>query len=145
MLGYLLQSVLITILSDLITYELPPPSSKPIWIGLLTSFSLVFAATAPYLKLLGQAEPIRILRNDFAFNLETNVGIYSLAAITLTVFLLILLEDITLVISILIGMTILIAVLSLLGYSIVWMLSKYVDVSGSGWRLGLKNISRRRN
>ncbi len=144
-LGYLLQSILITVLSDLIANDLPPPSSKPIWIGLLTSFSLVFAATAPYLKLLGQAEPIRILRNDFAFNLETNVGIYSLAAITLTVFLLILLEDITLVISILVGMVILIAVLSLLGYSIVWLLSKYVDVSGSGWRLGLKNISRRRN
>mgnify|MGYP001157433234 CR=1 FL=1 len=145
MLGYLLQSILITVLSDLIANDLPPPSLKPIWIGLLTSFSLVFAATAPYLKLLGQAEPIRILRNDFAFDVETNIGIYSLAGITLTVFLLILLEDITLVISILVGMAILIAVLSLLGYSIVWLLSKYIDVSGSGWRLGLKNISRRKN
>jgi putative ABC transport system permease protein len=143
--GYLLQAVLITVLSDLIANDLPPPSLKPVWIGLLTSFSLVFAATTPYLKLLGQAEPIRILRNDFAFDFETNIGIYSLAGITLTVFLLILLEDIVLVISILGGMIILITVLSLLGYSIVWVLSRYIDLSGSGWRLGLKNISRRRN
>ena len=45
--GYLLQSVLITVLSDLIANDLPPPSLKPVWIGLLTSFSLVFAATTP--------------------------------------------------------------------------------------------------
>jgi len=143
--GYLLQSILINVLKDFIVNELPAPSLKPIWIGFLTSFSLVFAATAPYLKLLGQAEPIRILRNDFAFRFEANIGIYVLAGTTLTVFLLILLEDIALVISILVGMIILVAVLSLLGSSVVWLLSKYIDVSGSGWRLGLKNISRRRS
>ena len=143
--GYLIQSLLISLLDELIGNELPPPSLKPFFIGFLTSFSLVFAATAPYLKLLGEVEPIRILRDDFAFHLKNNIGIYTLAIVTLTVFLLVLLEDVSLVLSILGAMCVLVIVLSVLGYFVIWLLSLYSNVSGSGWRMGLRNISRRRN
>ena len=143
--GYLIQSLLISLLDELIGNELPPPSLKPVFIGFLTSFSLVFAATAPYLKLLGEVEPIRILRDDFAFHLKNNIGIYTLAIVTLTVFLLVLLEDVSLVLSILGAMCVLVIVLSVLGYFVIWLLSLYSNVSGSGWRMGLRNISRRRN
>ena len=143
--GYLIQSLLISLLDELIGNDLPPPSLKPVFIGFLTSFSLVFAATAPYLKLLGEVEPIRILRDDFAFHLKNNIGIYTLAIVTLTVFLLVLLEDVSLVLSILGAMCVLVIVLSVLGYFVIWLLSLYSNVSGSGWRMGLRNISRRRN
>ena len=143
--GYLIQSLLISLLDELIGNELPPPSLKPVFIGFLTSFSLVFAATAPYLKLLGEVEPIRILRDDFAFHLKNNIGIYTLAIVTLTAFLLVLLEDVSLVLSILGAMCVLVIVLSVLGYFVIWLLSLYSNVSGSGWRMGLRNISRRRN
>jgi len=143
--GYLIQSLLISLLDELIGSDLPPPSLQPVFIGFLTSVSLVFAATAPYLKLLGEAEPIRILRNDFAFHLKNNIGVYTLAILTLTAFLLVLLEDVNLVLSILGAMCVLVIVLSVLGYFVVWLLSLYSNVSGSGWRMGLRNISRRRN
>jgi putative ABC transport system permease protein len=143
--GYLIQSLLISLLDELIGNDLPPPSLKPVSIGFLTSFSLVFAATAPYLKLLGEVEPIRILRDDFTFHLKNNIGVYTLAILTLTVFLLVLLEDVSLVLSILGAMCVLVIVLSVLGYFVVWLLSLYSNVSGLGWRMGLRNISRRRN
>ena len=143
--GYLVQSLLINLLDELISSDLPPASLKPVSIGFLTSFSLVFAATTPYLKLLGEVEPIRILRNDFTFRLKNNIGIYTLAILTLTVFLLVLLEDVNLVLSILGAMCVLVVILSVLGYFIIWLLSLYSNVSGSGWRMGLRNISRRRN
>jgi putative ABC transport system permease protein len=143
--GYLLQSILIGVLKDLIDAELPNASIKPVGIGFLTSFCLVFGAASPYLKLLSEAEPIRILRNDFHFKLKNNLVIYAVALITLVIFLLLLFEDVFLVLSIIAAMIILAVVLYIIGSLMVYLLSFFQSSSGIGWKLGLKNIVHRRS
>ena len=143
--GYLLQSILIGVLKDLLDAELPSASFKPIGIAFLTSFCLVFGAASPYLKLLGEAEPIRILRNDFQFKLKNNLAIYAVALFTLVVFLLLLFEDIFLVSSIMGAMIMLASVLYVIGSLMVHLLSFFQSSSGIGWKLGLKNIVHRRS
>lgn len=143
--GYLLQSILIGVLKDLLGGDLPNASIKPVGIGFLTSFCLVFGAASPYLKLLSEVEPIRILRNDFHFKLKNNLVIYSIALLTLVVFLLLLFEDVFLVLSIIAAMIILAITLYIIGSLMVYLLSFFQSSSGIGWKLGLKNIVHRRS
>ena len=143
--GYLLQSLLINALQDIINTELPPPSFKPVILGFVASFCVVFGVASPYLKILSESEPIRILRNDFSIGMTRNLMIYLVASATMLIFLIILFKNIELILYIvgaLIAVTIL---LFLIGKGMIYALSLIKLSSGIGWKLGLKNIVQRGN
>lgn len=143
--GYLLQSLLISALQDIINTELPPPSFKPVILGFVASFCVVFGVASPYLKILSESEPIRILRNDFSIGMTRNLMIYLVASATMLIFLIILFKNIELILYIvgaLIAVTIL---LFLIGKGMIYALSLIKLSSGIGWKLGLKNIVQRGN
>jgi len=143
--GYLLQSLLISALQEIINTDLPPPSLKPVILGFVASFCVVFGVASPYLKILGESEPIQILRNDFSIGMARNLMIYLVASATMLIFLIILFKNIKLILYIvgaLIAVTIL---LFLIGKGMIYVLS-FIKLSSSiGWKLGLKNIVQRGN
>ena len=144
-LGYLLQSLLIGALQGIITADLPPPSFTPVILGFVTSFCVVFGVASPYLKILSESQPIRILRNDFNIGVTSNAMIYLVAAITMFVFLIIVFKNIELIFYIvgaLIGVTL---ALFIIGKALIYFLSFLKLSSGIGWKLGLKNIVHRGN
>ena len=144
-LGYLLQSLLIGALQGIITADLPPPSFTPVILGFVTSFCVVFGVASPYLKILSESQPIRILRNDFNIGVTSNAMIYLVAAITMFVFLIIVFKNIELIFYIvgaLIGVTL---ALFVIGKALIYFLSFLKLSSGIGWKLGLKNIVHRGN
>ena len=144
-LGYSLQHLLLSTLQGIIIIDLPPPSLRPVIIGFTTAAFVVFATTAPYIKILSETEPIRILRNDFAIRLSSNFIIYLVAFFTMFGFLGVLFQDIKLILYIVMALILVTFTLYLIGKLLIYVLSLIKFSNGTGWNLGLKNIVQRGN
>ena len=144
-LGYALQHLLLSTLQGIINVDLPPPSFRPVIIGFITAAFVVFATAAPYIKILSETEPIRILRNDFIIKLSSNFIIYLVAFFTMFVFLGVLFQDIKLILYIVMTLICVTSALYLIGKLLIYVLSLIKFSNGTGWKLGLKNIVQRGN
>jgi len=143
--GYGLQHLLLSTLQGIINADLPPPSSRPVILGFITAAFVIFATASPYIKILSETEPIRILRNDFNIKLSSNLMIYLVAFFTMFGFLGALFQDIKLIIYIVISLILVTFFLYLIGRLLIYGLSRVKFSYGTGWKLGLKNIVQRRN
>ena len=143
--GYGLQHLLLSTLQGIINADLPPPSSRPVILGFITAAFVIFATASPYIKILSETEPIRILRNDFNIKLSSNLMIYLVAFFTMFGFLGALFQDIKLIIYIVISLILVTASLYLIGRLLIDGLSRVKFSYGTGWKLGLKNIVQRGN
>ena len=144
-LGYALQHLLLSSLHGIINADLPPPSFRPVIIGFTTAAFVVFATSAPYIKILSETEPIRILRNDFVIKLSSNFIIYLVAFFTMFGFLGVLFQDIKLILYIVMTLVCVTFALYLIGKLLIYVLSLIKFSNGTGWKLGLKNIVQRGN
>ncbi len=143
--GYGLQHLLLSTLQGIINADLPPPSSRPVILGFITAAFVIFATASPYIKILSETEPIRILRNDFNIKLSSNLMIYLVAFFTMFGFLGALFQDIKLIIYIVISLILVTFSLYLIGRLLIYGLSRVKFSYGTGWKLGLKNIVQRGN
>ena len=143
--GYGLQHLLLSTLQGIINADLPPPSSRPVILGFITAAFVIFATASPYIKILSETEPIRILRNDFNIKLSSNLMIYLVAFFTMFGFLGVLFQDIKLIIYIVISLILVTFFLYLIGRLLIYGLSRVKFSYGTGWKLGLKNIVQRGN
>lgn len=143
--GYALQHLLISTLQGIINANLPPPSFRPVILGLITATFVVFATAAPYIKILSDTEPIRILRNDFTIKLSSNFIIYLVAFFSMFGFLGILFQDLKLILYIVITLVVVTFALYSIGILLLYALSFMQFSNGTGWKLGLKNLVQRGN
>ncbi|MDB3867398.1 hypothetical protein N9333_01070 [Gammaproteobacteria bacterium] len=143
--GYGLQHLLLSTLQGIINADLPPPSSRPVILGFITAAFVIFATASPYIRILSETEPIRILRNDFNIKLSSNLMIYLVAFFTMFGFLGALFQDIKLIIYIVISLILVTFFLYLIGRLLIYGLSRVKFSYGTGWKLGLKNIVQRGN
>ena len=143
--GYGLQHLLLSTLQGIINADLPPPSSRPVILGFITAAFVIFATASPYIKILSETEPIRILRNDFNIKLSSNLMIYLVAFFTMFGFLGALFQDIKLIIYIVISLIVVTSSLYLIGRLLIYGLSGVKFSYGTGWKLGLKNIVQQGN
>ncbi len=143
--GYGLQHLLLSTLQEIINTDLPPSSSRPVILGFITAAFVIFATASPYIKILSETEPIRILRNDFNIKLSSNLMIYLVAFFTMFGFLGALFQDIKLIIYIVISLILVTFFLYLIGRLLIYGLSRVKFSYGTGWKLGLKNIVQRGN
>ena len=142
--GWLIQYILVDLIKGIIDSDLPNPSLQPIWIALLTSSCLIVGTVAPYLQQLRISQPIRVLRNDLKLNYKSSFFINAAAIFALVFFLSILFADFSLVSTIIIGLFLVGLSLFCLGALMVKCCSFFENQTGIGWKLGLKNISKRR-
>jgi putative ABC transport system permease protein len=143
--GYGLQHLLLSTLQGIVNTDLPPSSSRPVIVGFITASFVIFATASPYIKILSETEPIRILRNDFSIKLSSNLMIYLVAFFTMFGFLGALFQDIKLIIYIVISLILVTSSLYLIGRLLIYALSKMKFFNRTGWKLGLKNIVQRGN
>ena len=143
--GFALQHLLISTLQGIINADLPPPSFRPVILGLITATFVVFATAAPYIKILSDTEPIRILRNDFTIKLSSNFIIYLVAFFSMFGFLGILFQDLKLILYIVITLVVVTFALYSIGRLLLYALSFMQFSNGTGWKLGLKNLVQRGN
>ena len=141
--GYNLHALLISTLQELINADLPPPSWNPVIIGFITSIFIVFGTITPYLRILGNAEPIRVLRNDYSLNISANLPIYLFTTACLFIFLAIVFQNLKLIVYLSATVIFVTSVLYAIGRLLIYILSLFNLSSGVGWKLGLKNIVHR--
>ncbi len=144
-LGYTLQSLIISTLQDILNSNLPAPSYRPIILGFITSIFVVFASASPYVKILSDIEPIRILRNDFSLNLGNNLLIYLVAFTTMFIFLGILFKDLKLIFYILGALIFVTSALYFIAKILIFSIRHGNSFLGIGWKIGLKNLIHRGN
>ncbi len=143
--GYVLQHLLLSTLQGIINVDLPPPTFRPVIIGFITAGFVVFATATPYIKILSETEPIRILRNNFVIKLSSNFIIYLVAFFTMFGFLIVLFQDIKLILYIVMTLIFVTSALYLIGKLLIYVLYLIQFSNGTGWKLGLKNIVQRGN
>ena len=125
--------------------NLPAPSYRPIILGFITSIFVVFASASPYVKILSDIEPIRILRNDFSLNLGNNLLIYLVAFTTIFIFLGILFKDLKLIFYILGALIFVTSALYFIAKILIFSIGHGNSFLGIGWKIGLKNLIHRGN
>ncbi|MCZ6560619.1 MAG: FtsX-like permease family protein, partial [Gammaproteobacteria bacterium] len=131
------------IMRDLIGGELPAPGWKPVFLGLVTSVSVLTGFALPGFMQLGRTPPIRVLRHDMGPPpLRYSVS-YGAATVSMLLVLWWVIEDAGLLIRIALGSIIAMLVLFAAGWLLVRMLSGIRGAAGVAWRYGLANISRR--
>jgi putative ABC transport system permease protein len=141
--GYLAQAGLSFIMRDLIGGELPAPGWKPVFLGLVTSVSVLTGFALPGFLQLGRTPPIRVLRHDMEPPpLRYSVS-YGAATASMLLVLWWVIEDAGLLIRIALGSIITMLVLFGAGWLLVRMLRGIRGAAGVAWRYGLANISRR--
>ena len=143
LLGFSIQALLESILSPIINRELPPPSTKPVWLGFLTAGCIVIASCGPYLRILGLIEPIRLLRKEETQGSKSEALIYLFSFGFFSLFLLFLFGDPRLVGSILFALLGLIILLAAIGYLLIYSIKLSPVFGGYGWLMGLRNLSKR--
>ena len=142
-LGYVGQQGLILLLRDWFGSDLPPPSLKPVAVGIGTGLVALAGFALPPLLQLAEIAPLRVLRRD----LGTPRGSVALAAGAAAGALILLVlwqaADLQLAVKLLGGVTAAILVLVALGALMVWLAGLAAARSRGIWRLGLAGLARR--
>jgi putative ABC transport system permease protein len=142
-LGFLAQAGLAWILRDLIAETLPMPGWAPLWLGLVTSLSILAGFALPDLLQMSQTPPLRVLRDDIEPP-PLRYGTPWLAAIAAVMLLLLwMVRDAGLVTAIFVGTSITFVLLAAVGWLLVRSLQGFRSMAGVAWRYGLANVARR--
>lgn len=78
--GYLIQHIAIQFMGGLLPAQIPPPSTLPAWLGLVTGFVVVAGFSLPGLLRIRAVTPMRVLRRDLT---PLPVGGWAVMAVSL--------------------------------------------------------------
>lgn len=142
-LGFLGQQALAWLLQDFIGGALPWPGPAPLWLGLITSFSILCGFALPDLAQMGRTPPLRVLRQDVAPP-PLRYGLGYLAAVAAVLALLLwMVRDLRLVAFVAAGTALTFLLLGGAGWLLVRAMQRLRHAGGAGWRFGLANLARR--
>jgi len=141
--GYLAQAGLAWLLRDLIRAELPPPGWSPMWLGLVTSVTVLVGFALPPLLQLGRVPPARVLRRNLEPPPLRYAAVYLCAVGAVLALLYWLVRDARLVTVVALGIGGTFVALALAGWLLVRALAPLRRGVGVAWRYGLANIARR--
>jgi putative ABC transport system permease protein len=141
--GYAAHTGLASLVRDLAFSELPPPSWRPLALGLGAGLATsVGFALAPILG-LGRVPPARVLRRDLALRPSSGWVVYGLAVAALAALAVYQTRDLRLALYVLAAGVATFAALSGAALLLVFGLGRLRARVGVTWRFGLANIARR--
>jgi len=141
--GYGAQQVLAYIVRELLSGALPPPSAAPVYLGLVTSVTVLTGFALPPLLQLRTVPPLRVLRRNLDPPKLRYAVSYGLAVAAVLAMIAWVVRDIDLTLWIAISMLVTFGVLYGAGHLLVLTLSGLRSRVGVAWRYGLANIARR--
>ncbi len=143
--GYLAQGVLAALLSELFTYTLPPPSFRPVLVGLGTGFVTLGGFALPPMLGLRRVPPMRVLRHEARPVRSTALLVYGAAITALGILMVWQARDATLAAYVFGGALATVAVLAATAAGLVVALNPLrARVRGTfTYWFGLTNIPRR--
>lgn len=143
--GYGMQMAVAQILDPFIPIDLPPPSMRPVFLGLVTGFICLLSFALPPLLKLRAVEPVRVIRRDLGEPTLTDRLTY-LFAIGGTIGLMLWYSgDIELTFLIFSGAVVSLIVLFAVASVLLRSGRVFGMQAGSAWRLALAGMQRRGN
>lgn len=143
-LGFFVQNILAYFAGRLFVESLPAPNYLPVLIGMLTSFSILFAIMWPHILAIKNVPTMRILRSDFAVKPSKVWLQYLPVAIVIAVLILWLAKTTQLAAAFLLGLLSICLLSGFLAYLLSNGLSTFSQkTSNNAVSLGLANLKRR--
>lgn len=143
LIGYLGQQGLVLLLQDWFGADLPPPSWKPVGVGIGTGLVALAGFALPPLLQLAQVPPLRVLRRDLGAPRASVAMAAGAAAGALMLLVLWQAGDLELAWKLLAGVAAAVTALLGLGALLVWLAGLAATRSRGIWRLGLAGLARR--
>jgi putative ABC transport system permease protein len=142
-LGFSGQMVLAWMLRDFIGETLPLPGLEPLWLGLVTSISILSGFALPDLLQMGRTPPLRVLRHDVdPPPLRYGIGFIA-AVVAILALLTWMVRDTALVSAVAVGAAVTFTALGAAGWLLVRLMQGFRGAAGVAWRFGLANLARR--
>ncbi len=143
-LGFFVQHVLAYFAGRLFLESLPAPNYLPVFIGMVTSFAILFAIMWPHIQAIKNVPTMRILRSDVEAK-PSKVGLHYLpVALVIAALILWLAKTMQLAGAFLLGLLSICVLAGLLAYVLSNVLSKLSQTtSNNAVSLGLANLKRR--
>ena len=141
-LGWLLQSNFINLMSSYFPTELPVPSIYPLFVTCLTALICQFGFIYPHILKLLSVSPMRVLKDDIAFNQET-IPVFFIGAIAFLFLLYLYTNQLTLSLIIFLG----VVGFSLAGIGLIYLLLGKSETglgASSSLKLALSELRRRK-
>lgn len=142
--GYGLHGALVAMLAELVNGSLPAPSLVPALQGLSAGLVLLAGFVLPQLLRLGRVSTVRVLRREWGGTERSGGLAAGLAVLTLGALAIWLAADIKLGAAVALGFLALGAAYALVGAGLLRLLAGLRAGGGSGWRLGIAALVRRR-
>ena len=141
-LGWLLQSNFINLMSSYFPTELPVPSIYPLFVTCLTALICQFGFIYPHILKLLSVSPMRVLKDDIAFNQET-IPVFFIGAVAFLFLLYLYTNQLTLSLIIFLG----VVGFSLAGIGLIYLLLGKSETglgASSSLNLALSELRRRK-
>ena len=142
-LGLLGQQVLVTIMSGLVTGELPLPTWRPLVLGAAIGVITVLGFGLPPLLRLKRIPPLRVIRRDLGILPMSTRLVYGVAFAAFALLVAWTAKQLTLTLWVVGGTLITVAVLSGLSLALIRLLGHARSSLHSAWRFGIAAIARR--
>jgi putative ABC transport system permease protein len=141
--GYLMQMGVAEILSPYIPIELPEPSMRPVFLGLVTGFICLLSFALPPLLKLRATQPVRVIRRDLGDPTISDRLTYSFAIVGTLGLMWWYSQDLRLTLMIFSGGVIALLVLFVVAHLMLRSGRVLGMQAGSAWRLALAGMQRR--
>lgn len=141
-LGFIAQYSLIGVLAALFPGELPPPGTKPIWMGLATGAAVAIGFGAGPIIRLAQVPPLRVLRADLGSAPVALWVTYAGAMLALGALMVLYTGDLRLTLVLALGGVAAVAVLAFLAVGLLRSVGAARGIAGQTWRFGILHLAR---
>ncbi len=141
-LGWGIQAIISTLLSELMSTTLPAPSIRRLWLGVATGFISMLAFCVPLLQRLITISPMSVLQPGIKLEQNTLL-IYSIGFIGMFALMCLYTQGFLLPSIMTIAIFAIALVVSLLGYGVFKLGRSLSSGATSGWQIGFASLYRR--
>lgn len=145
LLGYIIQFFISQILDQLLLTSLPAASFKPVIAAYASGIIMLLGFALPPLLVLGNVPPLHVLRRQIVLKSSRHWYLYVSVVVAISALLQWQLNELRLVAIVIAGIFFTTGLLAIIGYLMMAVLSRLQQHINIRWRLGLTNITRRRN
>jgi putative ABC transport system permease protein len=142
--GFLAQLALLSVLSDLITTELPAPGFMPLLLGFAAALLLLIGFALPPMLRLARVPAMRVLRRDMGPPPLGTVLAFGPAVIAVGLLVAKVTGDTGTALGFVAGLALATLALTLVAFALVAVVARLRGRLGVAWRYGAANLARRR-
>jgi putative ABC transport system permease protein len=137
------QEILVKILTDLVSGELPLPTYRPVLQGLLVGVITVLGFGLPSLVRLKDVPPMRVIRRDLGVLPASSYIVYGVAFLVFAILVAWVAGELPLTLWVLGGTVLTLLILAVVSHLLIKILGRIRSNANVTWRFGISSLARR--